>query len=653
MSFKNLLIIIVLSFSTLCGAQQQKIDSLKLLLQNQVDKNDISLYKVLYRAYERVNLDSSLNYATKYYQKSKKLKDNHIKADALNVFAIANMNKSFFPIAIRKFKEALSIGLEINDSLLIANSYNGLGNVHSNTGDFKLSLEYFYKSLPIFEKLKDTFWIASSYINIAVGFRKIKEPLKSIKFNKRALAIYELQKNDIYIALTYNNIGGIYNDIQDYNTALENLFKAKEFFIKSGFDRYVAYPLTNIAISYDSLNNTALAEKNYFEAIKIQELNNERYELAFLNNALANFYYKQGKYIKATQIGKKAITYAQNSKTIEFEATSAKTLGKSYEQLKNYKKSQFYYKSFALLSDSIFKADKAKAVLDIQTKYETVKKERELAEKDVALTKETLKSKSRSLYALLLGSGLLIVLIYSYFFRRQQKLKTLRLKEEHKFKQKLATVTTQNELQEQRLRISRDLHDNIGSQLSFIISSIENLKFLTRPDNNKLLKKLTSITTFSSDTISQLRDTIWAMNQNEISLANFKGRVINFIDKAKSAHHNIDFNFYNDTNTKIVFNASQGINLFRIIQESINNTLKYAEATVVTIRFTIDESKLNITISDNGKGFNITEVALGNGLNNIKKRADDMEAHIKITSNLNKGTSILIGMPLNTLNIVL
>ena len=80
-------------------------------------------------------------------------------------------------------------------------------------------------------------------------------------------------------------------------------------------------------------------------------------------------------------------------------------------------------------------------------------------------------------------------------------------------------------MQEQRLRISRDLHDNIGSQLTFIISSIDNLKFVTKDVNEKLKDKLSSISSFTSDTIFQLRDTIWAMNKSEITIEDLHARI--------------------------------------------------------------------------------------------------------------------------------
>ena len=655
MNLKKILpcLVITLTITSNFFAQETvKIDSLKTIIKQQSKQFDIAVYKKLFLEYERINLDSSLAYATKYYNNSIKTTDKHIKADAIHSIGVAHMNKTNYSIAIKKFKESLALGLKTNDSIIISRSYNGLGNVYSNTGKFKRSLENYFKALPIFEKLKDTFWIPGSYLNIAVGFRKIKEPYKSIEYNNKALAIYESQNDSIRMALTYNNISGILNDVGEYENSLKNSTKAKQFFEKVGFKRYTAYPLTNIAISYDSLNKFKLAEDNYIMAITIQESNNERYELAFLNNALANLYYKRGNYPKAIEIGEKAILYASNSQSIEFEATSAETLAKSYEKFKDFKHSQKYYKRLALLNDSIYKSEKAKAVIDIQEKYETVKKEKEIATQKEEILQQKLEIKTKNQYTILLASSILILGLLSFGYYKRNKEKRKQLQNKLALKDALDQIKTQSKLQKQRTRISRDLHDNIGSQLTFIISSIDNLKFLTKASNTKLKNKLTNISGFTSNTISELRDTIWAMDKNEINIEDLQSRILGLIEKAKIAKEAITINLEIDVVSNIAFTSIKGINVFRVIQETLNNALKYADATKIEVVITEEEDNLIIVIRDNGKGFDINTIELGNGLKNMQERIEEIGGKLHIESIINKGTTITISCTKNTINSV-
>ncbi|WP_457618692.1 histidine kinase [Lutibacter sp.] len=110
---------------------------------------------------------------------------------------------------------------------------------------------------------------------------------------------------------------------------------------------------------------------------------------------------------------------------------------------------------------------------------------------------------------------LLGIVSFGLFKRQQHKRK--------EFQNRLALkeAQTHNRLQDQRLRISRDLHDNIGSQLTFIISSIDNLKFITKNSDKVVKNKLSEINQFTNNTISQLRDTIWAMNKMKYLLKIF------------------------------------------------------------------------------------------------------------------------------------
>ena len=91
-------------------------------------------------------------------------------------------------------------------------------------------------------------------------------------------------------------------------------------------------------------------------------------------------------------------------------------------------------------------------------------------------------------------------------------------------------IELQNKLHEQRLAISRDLHDNIGAQLTFIISSVDSLKYAFADGNPKLEDKLNNISSFTKETIYELRDTIWAMNKEEITIEDLKTRISNFIE---------------------------------------------------------------------------------------------------------------------------
>jgi signal transduction histidine kinase len=161
-------------------------------------------------------------------------------------------------------------------------------------------------------------------------------------------------------------------------------------------------------------------------------------------------------------------------------------------------------------------------IANVQEKYNASEREKEILGQraDIAEKELNLNKKNTQLIGLIILAIAISLLGYMLF--KQQKLKNEQLKKESELKEALVKIETQNKLQEQRLRISRDLHDNIGAQLTFIISSIENLQYGFKIKNKKLNSKLLSISAFTKDTIYELRDTIWAMNKNVIYLLSLR-----------------------------------------------------------------------------------------------------------------------------------
>ena len=298
------------------------------------------------------------------------------------------------------------------------------------------------------------------------------------------------------------------------------------------------------------------------------------------------------------------------------------------------------------LKDSLLNENTNQAIAKLEVQFETEKKEKQLAEQEVIITKEQLRVKQRNYTLIGLGLVLVFLLILGRYVYQQQKFKQQKLIEENRLKDELAKIRLQNELHEERTRISRDLHDNIGSQLTFIISSVDNMGYLFKSADEKLKEKLTGISNFSRTTITQLRDTIWALNKDEISFDDLKSRLFNYIESAKIAKENIAINFETDVQNNILFNAIQGVNIYRIVQEAINNSLKYSAAANINVSLKEISGVLKLIIQDDGIGFNINEVSLGNGLENMKNRATTIHAQFQFNSAPEKGTSIVLIIPI-------
>ncbi|WP_156168934.1 sensor histidine kinase [Kordia jejudonensis] len=381
-----------------------------------------------------------------------------------------------------------------------------------------------------------------------------------------------------------------------------------------------------------------LLDSSIYYAKKSKNISEEGFALI----KKGNLFREREKYEQATKMLQKAVDIFKKE-------NDTPLLIYAYFELKKLLKQQQKYKQAADLGDEIYhlaiiQYNKrfAYGISEMRTRYKTAEKERQILEQRAEIAEKGLQLQERQyqIYGAL-GLALLFCLI-GYLFYNQQKLKNRQLIKENKLKVALKEIETQNKLQEQRLQISRDLHDNIGAQLSFIISSIDNLKYASKDASDQFKDKLSYISEFTSSTIDQLRDTIWAMNKDEISISDLQSRTLAFIEKAKVAKEHIKFKFNNDVETTIQFSAIEGMHLFRVIQEAINNSLKYAKADLVTVAFAEQNKQLIFTITDNGIGFEKETVQLGNGLYNMQKRMDEINAHIDINSVSNEGTKITV-----------
>lgn len=233
-----------------------------------------------------------------------------------------------------------------------------------------------------------------------------------------------------------------------------------------------------------------------------------------------------------------------------------------------------------------------------------------------------------------------------YLFYNQQQSRHKQFQKEGALKDALRKIENQNKLQEQRLRISSDFYDMIGAQLAFIISSIDNLKYGLDITDHKFNEKLSSISDFASECIYELRDSMWAMHKSEITFEDLQSRLLNYVDKVDLFDDKVNFSFHVDSNVNVMrsFNMIQGLDIHRIIQEAIKNSLKHANATSINVNVEEFQEQIKFTSSDDGQGFNIHTVDKRNGLSNMQKRAKNINANLQIISNLSEGTKVVISI---------
>lgn len=452
------------------------------------------------------------------------------------------------------------------------------------------------KRLPIKKKNNLESGLCTSYLTLGNVYLREKDTVNALKFYNKCIQFSKKTGNKLSLSSALVNIGGIKSQQSKSKEANSLLSKSKQ--IRDSL---------NIQNQESALSLFVIKEK-----ILDSRFNEAKEDLLKLKKV-----------------------YENNPNEKEGLLETYYCLISTYGYLNEPDSVSSYTNKSSNLQVEILETKVIKQTAELETKYQTAKKEKLLQQKEAEAKQKNM---------MLVGISFLafFIALIGFLIYRQQKLKTAQQEKEFELKSAISKIENQNKLQEQRLSISRDLHDNIGAQLTFIISSVDNIKYAFEITNEKLDHKLSNISSFAKDTIIELRDTIWAMNSNEISFDDLEIRINNYIEKAKEAKDQISFSFAIDPVLKTQkLSSVQGMNIYRTIQEAVNNAIKYANASIISINAKKSNDLTKITIQDNGLGFDQATIQKGNGLQNMQKRIEEIGGKFSIESS-NEVTKIEI-----------
>ncbi len=542
-----------------------------------------------------------------------------------------------------QFEKAKSLSQEaldiVTDSLTTASAYNNIGVAMRSLGDYESSLQNYLLALGIYEKTSSKREQATVSNNIGMVYSYLGFVEKAKEYHNKAKVIFEELNNQKGLSEVYNNLAILFANEGELDISLEYFKYSLKIEEALEDQKGIAESANNVGAVFYYLTEIDSALYYFNRSVAIEKSLGNLSGLGASYNNIAQILLESKQPNTAKTYIDSAYYYAKKTKTI-FDIKQALDSYVSYYELKdNPKEALNYLRAYINVNDSILNLETTSKVAELEIQYETEKKEKEILSQRANLAEKELALNKKNYYIYGLISFAVVVGLLGYLLYNQQKLKNHQLRKENELKDALLKIETQNRLQEQRLRISRDLHDNIGAQLTFIISSIDNLKYgFELPE--KLNYKLETISEFTTATIYELRDTIWAMNKDTISVEDFESRISNFIDKANVSNNHISFDFTHQMDDTVLFSSVTGMNLYRIMQEAVNNALKYSKANEIKVHLETSESLVKITIHDNGIGFDTLSTTSGNGLQNMKKRAQDINASFSLKSEPNKGTSI-------------
>ncbi len=435
-----------------------RIDSLEMELEEAELSERLDILNQLVLLNLDISIERAEKYADEYYDLSVKLNNTNETINALNAKGLVMLSKNKYSEAETFFIKSLEISKKTKDSRLIAIAYKNLGEIYYNWSNYQKALIYYTDALKIYENINDRKEIANATNNIAVIYKNLSRYEKALSLSQEALSIYEKIGNKKDLPVVYDNIGGIYLFWNNFEKALEYYKRSLEIQTDLNNQKGIANSLNNIGVIHKNAKNYRKALDYITRAVTIYEEQKNKKELAKaynnmgsvyfalndMDNALVysiksldikeelgdqkgvvislrntgDVYFKRGEYTKALDYYKRSQVIAKSIQQIEEIMNNFKAFSEVYYALNNYQKAFENFREYSIIKDSIFNEKTARQITELQTKYDTEKKDRLIAQQKLNLEKSKRDKKRTQIIISLLIIFLAIVAVFTIVILR-------------------------------------------------------------------------------------------------------------------------------------------------------------------------------------------------------------------------------------------
>lgn len=611
------------------------------------------------------------------------INQNNDSLNRANLFKVANryfnMNDSF--MYKRIVKEVLQRSLESKDTLFIAKSNSYLGDYYSSQRISDSSFMYYYKAEKLYSDLNDKENLARTLINKALLQFNESDFLGSQNAVVSALRVIKSNGNKEVIYESNNLLGIIYNELEDYDnailyhnkalneiddktipaifqskaTSLNNLgyvyqniknFETAKKYFKLGLQQnnlridkpaLHAMLLDNLAYSNFKLNSQDELPELFYKALNLR-LDYKLTAGVFLSKIhLSEYYSYHNDSLQAVRYAREALSSARNDKNFRNVLVALKQMGVVEPQ-----NASLYSKEYIHINDSLQKAERKMGEKFSRIEYET----------DVIKSENTdLVVQNRNLFYVF--SILTLMGVFTFIFvSLRNKHRLLMFKEQ----QQIANgeiynlmISQQNSIEENRAkekkRVARELHDGVLGKMFGVRMNLDTMN--TAQDEDAIKSRLEYLAELKQ--IEQdIREISHDLNRENTELINnFVVILTNLIENQRKAFKTkIDFSLDKKIQWEGISNEVK-INLYRIVQEALQNCNKYAQAKLITVSFVLDgDQGIRLSIQDNGVGFNLKKIKKGIGLQNIEFRTKECSGKLEIKTKPDEGTVLTIEVPI-------
>lgn len=531
------------------------------------------------------------------------------------------------------------------DSSGVAAVLHDLGNIQLYKGNYDKSLNYYLSSLRLEEKYGSVKNIAETYVNIGNVYLAMKKIDEALKNYFKYLSLQKDSADGDAICEVYTNIGSAYFQQGKQELSEEYYTKTKELAIKYGNDGAMAMSLSGLGDIYINKNNFKAAESNYLQALELLKSQENIEAVADKYNSLSALYLELSELKKAEVYADSAMEIGKEIGTKKHVSTAYDLLSKIAFRKNDFKKAFEMKEMFTLYNDSILNENTASKVAELQTVYETEKKD---AQNELLLKENKIKDlriEKSFVTQVILIIALLLLLAIGYLIYSRNRSRQRELINETMMKEREARTKEVIEAEErERMRIARDLHDGVGQMLSAAKMNLSNLEGKLQISDGEQKKMMNNSLALVDDSVRELRNVSHNMMPNALIRSGLKKALEEFITKLHHPGMKIDLEV---VGLEERLESTMESVLYRVIQEIVSNIIKHAEAKTVSIQLIRHDDELVLMIEDDGKGFdqNKLEEHSGIGIKNIQSRIAYLNGSVSFDSTLGRGTTVSVSVP--------
>lgn len=586
--------------------------------------------------------DSSIILFRKILNSSRKINYNNGAALSLLGLAKKYAEKGEYEksLAICKNAESYCLKADYNGGMLIIALYNNIAAIYGNQVVMDSTAFYYGKALEQFhqKQIKDTALLLLIYHNLGCALTGNNQLDQAAYYLDKGVQLAFRTKNDPLLAGLYVARADILKEQRKYDSAKSYVRKALLLASKEPFSQSIA--------SYCTLGDIYLQEQKPQQAIKeyektfSQKADISRFQMVNINLGLGRAYCQLKDYNKAKQYYLAALQKSRQSKINRSMLECYDSLAAIYTYLHDYKTALVYKGAYSDLMQDIVNTDKTRALSQLEIKYRSAEKDKDISRKQLLLTRQQSEITQKNVWIGAISGGSLLLLLLTWMIYRSRK---------HKQDMALSKIEKEQEVnrlkdaiegeEKERTRIGRELHDGIMVQFSVVQMNLSALIEKLHPDH---LEDFDNILCQLEDATKELRKSAHnlmpdiLLEEGLIEATHYFCRTLQ-----KSARLEIDFQVYG---TMPSVNAEYELMIYRIIQELVQNSIKHSGASILLLQLNCQPDLVTISVEDNGIGFNQDKVRpeKGIGLKGIVGRINSLNGTMAVNAREGKGAAFYI-----------